>query len=219
MTGRNRMRMALPFAFSLLLVGALLPASALAQDEAYEPPHDKPGPAAERLLYNSFFVDRAPLDIEAGNMDLYLFGLKTEAAQDLRGTEGIELIDAPATQVSLILNPAPAREGELNPFSIKGIRQAMQYLVNREAIAQDIYRGAGHPHAHPRGPQRPRLPDHLRHRPRLRHPLRPRAGARPHQRRDGSRRCRAGRRDLELRGPARPDQAHRPRRGRAPRHR
>ncbi len=139
----------------LAVAGGLLPASSLAQDEAYQPPHDKPGPAAERLLYNSFFVDRAPLDIEAGNMDLYLFGLKTEAAQDLRGTPGVELIDAPATTVSLILNPAPARDGELNPFSILAVRQAMQYLVNREAIAQDIYRGAGQPMLTHVGPSDP----------------------------------------------------------------
>ena len=142
--------------FGLVLIGVLLPAAVMAQDaEAYQPPHDKPGPAAERLLYNSFFVDRAPLDIEAGNMDLYLFGLKTEAAQDLRGTPGVELIDAPATTVSLILNPAPAREGELNPFSIREIRQAMQYLVNREAIAQDIYLGAGQPMLTHVGPSDP----------------------------------------------------------------
>ena len=132
-------------ALGLSLVVTALPAGAVAQEQPYEPPHDKPGPAAERLLYNSFFVDRAPLDIEAGNMDLYLFGLKTEAAQDLRGTEGIELIDAPATSVSLILNPAPAREGELNPFSIPEIRTAMQFMVNRDAIAQDIYQGAAQP--------------------------------------------------------------------------
>ena len=34
----------------------------------------------------------------AGDMDLYLFGLRTEAAQEWRVTEGVELIDAPATQ-------------------------------------------------------------------------------------------------------------------------
>ena len=135
--------------------GAAAQDSAAGQDDAYQPPHDKPGPAAERLLYNSFFVDRAPLDIEAGNMDLYLFGLKTEAAQDLRGTEGIELIDAPATTVSLILNPAPAPEGELNPFSIPDIRRAMQFLVNRESIAQDIYRGAAQPMITHVGPSDP----------------------------------------------------------------
>jgi len=149
---------------SAALVAALLttlsPLATLAQDEtegadAYQPPHDRPGPAAERLLYNSFFVDRAPLDIEAGNMDIYLYGLKTEAAQELRGTPGVELIDAPATSISLILNPAPAPEGELNPFAIPDIRRAMQYLVNREAIAQDIYRGAAQPMITHVGPSDP----------------------------------------------------------------
>jgi peptide/nickel transport system substrate-binding protein len=141
----------------VLMLGLAMPAGALAQDEgaAYEPPHDEPGPAAERLLFNSFFVDRAPLDIEADNMDLYLFGLKTEAAEELRGTEGVELIDAPATTVSLILNPAPAPEGELNPFSIPEIRRAMQYLVNRDSIAQDIYRGAARPMRTHVGPSDP----------------------------------------------------------------
>jgi peptide/nickel transport system substrate-binding protein len=153
MTGRIRARVAILFA--LALAGSSLPGAALAQDDAYQPPHEQPGPAADRLLYNAFSVDRAPLDIEAGDMDLYLYGLKTEAAQDLRGTPGIELIDAPATQVSLILNPAPAREGELNPFSIKSVRQAMQYLVNRQAIAQDIYRGAGEPQLTQVGPSDP----------------------------------------------------------------
>ena len=151
----RRTRSPLALALGMALAASALPTAALAQDEAHEPPHDKPGPAAERLLYNSFFVDRAPLDIEAGNMDLYLFGLKTEAAQDLRGTPGVELIDAPATAVSLILNPAPAPEGEFNPFSNPEIRRAMQYLVNRESIAQDIYQGAAQPMVTHVGPSDP----------------------------------------------------------------
>ena len=94
-------------------------------------------------------------------MDLYLYGLKTEAAQELRGTDGVELIDAPATAFSLLLNPAPAPEGELNPFSIQAVRQAMQYLVDRDFIAQDIYQGAAQPMITHVGPVGPRLPDRL----------------------------------------------------------
>jgi peptide/nickel transport system substrate-binding protein len=120
-------------------------AAATSAPSDYQPPHDKPGPAAERLLYDAFFVDRAPLDIESGNMDIYLYSLKTEAAQELRDAEGIELIEAPANTVSLLLNPAPAPEGELNPFSIPDVRRAMQYLVDRDAIAQDVYQGAAQP--------------------------------------------------------------------------
>ena len=36
----------------------------------------KPGPAVERLYFKAFNVDRAPLDLEAGEMDLYYFNLK-----------------------------------------------------------------------------------------------------------------------------------------------
>lgn len=130
---------------------AVSPASAQDGDDT-STAEERRGPAVERLLFNSFFVDRAPLDIRAGNMDLYLFGLKTEAALDLRGETGIRLIDAPATSLSLILNPAPAPEGRLNPFSLPDIRRAMQYLVNREFIARDIYRGFGAPMVTHMGP-------------------------------------------------------------------
>ena len=141
----RRRRILAAAALGIAVAGSALPAGAAGQDEAYEPPHDRPGPAVEVVYFNSFFVDRAPLDIQAGNMDLYLFGLKTEAAQELRDVEGIELIDAPATTVSLILNPAPAREGELNPFSLPEVRRAMQYLVDRPSIAQVVYQGAAQP--------------------------------------------------------------------------
>ena len=73
------------------------------------------------------------------------FGIRTEAAQQLAGTDGVQLFTAPALNLSLILNPAPAPEGKLNPFSILEVRQAMQELVDREFIAQDLYRGEADP--------------------------------------------------------------------------
>src|SRR5262245_31586714 len=36
-----------------------------------------PGPAADVLGFSAFNVDQAPKNIQAGDMDLYLFGLKT----------------------------------------------------------------------------------------------------------------------------------------------
>jgi peptide/nickel transport system substrate-binding protein len=111
----------------------------------YEPPHDEPGPAVDRLLFRSFDVDRAPRELEAGNMDLYLFSLKTAAAEELRDDADVQLYQAPSTTLSLVLNPAPAPDGRLNPFSIREIRQAMQYLVDREFIARDIFRGRAAP--------------------------------------------------------------------------
>ena len=110
------------------------------------------GPAADTIRFKSFFVDRAPLDLQAGNMDMYLYGLRTEADQQLRDVSSVQLVHAPATQLSLILNPAPAPAGQLNPFSIPAVRQAMQYLVDRDFIAGDIYRGLAQPMLTPAGP-------------------------------------------------------------------
>lgn len=134
----SRLRRALGLLVTLVMLGS----PALAQ---YQPPHEAPGPAAERLFFRSFYVDRAPLDLRAGNMDLYLFGLRTEAALDLQGTPGFALYEVPATTLSLIMNPAPAPAGRLNPFAIPEVRRAMQYLVNREFIARDIFRGLAQP--------------------------------------------------------------------------
>ncbi len=129
-------------AWGLATVAAAVIAVASA---AAEVPHDRPGPAADRILFRAFDVDRAPRDLEADRMDLYLYSLKTAAAQRLRGDQRFALYEAPASTVSLLLNPAPAPPGELNPFSIPEVRSAVQYLVDRDFIARDIYRGMATP--------------------------------------------------------------------------
>ena len=109
------------------------------------PPAQEAGPVVDRVFFKSFNVDRAPLDLQQGSMDLYLFGLKTAAAAELRGVSGMQIYEAPATTLSIILNPAPAPAGELNPFSINDVRWAMQLLVNREFVGGEIYRGMATP--------------------------------------------------------------------------
>ncbi|HEY65810.1 MAG TPA: hypothetical protein G4O02_14695 [Caldilineae bacterium] len=112
---------------------------------AHLPPTQQTGPAVDRLYFKAFDVDRAPLDLEAGEMDLYYYSLKIAAARELRGREDIRLYQAPASTLSILLNPAPAPEGQLNPFSLLKVRQAMQHLVNREFVAREIYLGQAMP--------------------------------------------------------------------------
>ena len=109
----------------------------------YVPPHKQPGPAMDTVHFKAFHVDRAPLHVQAGDMDLYMSSLKSAAAKTLQTDPNIHLYKAPATTLSIILNPAPAPEGQINPFAIKRIRQAIQLLVNREFIVNDIYQGLG----------------------------------------------------------------------------
>ena len=113
--------------------------------EAYVSPRKDTGPATDKVLFTASAVDSAPLDFQQGKLDMYVYSLKTTAAQELKSNPNVRLEQAPATQISLILNPAPAKQGEMNPFSLKEVRQAVQYLVNRDYIASDIYQGQALP--------------------------------------------------------------------------
>ena len=117
----------------------LLVLLALAPPSDYVPPHDQPGPATDTINFSAFDVDIASRELEAGAMDMYIFGLKIPAAQRLEDNADVTVYQAPATMISIITNPAPAPEGELNPLSIKEVRQALQYIVNRPFISQEIY--------------------------------------------------------------------------------
>ena len=103
------------------------------------------GPPSDKILFQSFHVDRAPIEIQQQNMDLYLYGIRPDASEALTEDETVVIYQAPASSISLILNPAPASQGELNPFSIKKVRQALQYLIDREFVASNIYRGQALP--------------------------------------------------------------------------
>ncbi|MEZ4864369.1 MAG: ABC transporter substrate-binding protein [Caldilineaceae bacterium] len=131
--------------FLLLSLVLGVSASALAQETYTPPSDDQPGPAVDKLYFKAFNVDRAPLDLEAGDMDLYYYNLKIAAARELRDHKAVKLYEAPANTISLILNPAPAPKGELNPFALPKVRQAMQRLVDREFVAREIYQGQATP--------------------------------------------------------------------------
>ncbi len=104
------------------------------------------GPAAEKIIFRGLgSQDIADREIKAGRIDIFLFNLKTEFARRLRDDPSIKLIEAPATMYSILLNPAPAPSGQLNPFSIREVRQAMQYLVNRDEVVSVIFKGLAQP--------------------------------------------------------------------------
>ena len=125
----------------LALAPALFMVLSAPSFQDYSPPHSQPGPATDTINFSAFDVGIASRELEAGAMDMYIFSLKTPAAEALRDNPDITVYQAPASTASIILNPAPAREGELNPLSIREVRQAIQFVVNRPFIAQEIYKG------------------------------------------------------------------------------
>ena len=221
MRGRRSTAWALRSVVLAVVVAASTSVTSNAQDDAYEPPHDRPGPAADKVYSQRSSTSIArPSTSRPATWTSTCSGSRPRPRRSSRAPRASSSSTPPPTSVSLILNPAPAPEGELNPFSIPEVRRAMQYLVDRDSIAQDIYRGAARADASRTSARSD--PDFLTVYDIDRgsgHHVRPGARSRDHRRRDDRGRCRAGRRRLELRGPAHPHQAHRPRRGRAARDR
>ncbi len=111
----------------------------------YKPPHEKPGPAVDRIYYRAIPMDEAGHALRRGDIDFYAFNLGVATAMGLKGAPGIRLYEAPALTNALILNPAPAPPGLLNPLAIPEIRQALQLVVDRDFIAQELFRGMAKP--------------------------------------------------------------------------
>ena len=129
----------------LILSPALFLVFSAPSHQDYTPPHDQPGPATDTINFKAFGVDIASKEMEAGAIDMYIFSLKTAEAEKLEGNPDVTVYQAPASTISIVLNPALAPEGELNPLSIKEVRQALQYVVNRPFISQEIYKGFAMP--------------------------------------------------------------------------
>lgn len=111
----------------------------------FKPPHDRPGPAVEKVGFRAFAVEIVPLAMEKGEVDIYIFPLRTATAKEMLLKPEVRMYQAPASSISLILNPAPAPEGELNPLSIREVRYAIQFIIDREFIANEVYRGLAAP--------------------------------------------------------------------------
>jgi len=103
------------------------------------------GPRSDVIIFKRVPSDLAPEALKKGEIDYYLFHLRPVAAEALKGVKEVKLYYAPAGIVDIILNPAPAPEGELNPFSIREVRFAINYLIDRDYVVNEIYKGFAAP--------------------------------------------------------------------------
>ncbi|WP_290653252.1 ABC transporter substrate-binding protein [Aquisalimonas sp.] len=90
--------------------------------------------------------------IEAGSHHVFAQGVtNTTAYHRLRDSQQATYEEAYGTSSELTLNPAGPElaNGELNPFAVKAIREAMNWLVNRRHIAEELYGGLAVPRALP----------------------------------------------------------------------
>ena len=88
--------------------------------------------------------------IERGSHQVFAQGITNITAfHRLRDSEKGAYETAYGSNTELSFNPAEFDSGELNPFSVREIREAMNWLVNRRHIAEEIYGGMAVPRTLP----------------------------------------------------------------------
>ena len=106
---------------------------------------------------------RALSDLDSGAMDLYT-GVVARSADlaSLRANPNLRPVEAYGRDYDLWVNPVAISDpSRFNPFSLQPVRQALNYLVDRNAINADFFHGQGVPHAalwHSRQPEPARHP-------------------------------------------------------------
>lgn len=94
--------------------------------------------------------------VRSGNLDAYYYRMPSDRLQGAGAREGLQVHESTGGSYDILLNPAES--GELNPFSSKKIRFALNYLLDRDLIVNELMGGYGVPMASNYGPFDPEYP-------------------------------------------------------------
>jgi len=118
------------------------------------------GPATDTIEYVRVDRPLAPDALRNGDIDVYIFNILPEAQIEIGTSDStIEFWEGISGMNCICLNPAPAPEGELNPFSITEVRYAMNYIFDRDFIVDEVYKGTAAKMYDYLGPYHPEVPD------------------------------------------------------------
>jgi len=106
----------------------------------------KSGPASDGITISIVPQDEAGAALESGKLDYYLAPLLAKDVQGIKSnpSTAVALYPATSTFMGIYFNPAPAASG-INPFSSQKARFALNFLIDKEKIARDVYGGAAFP--------------------------------------------------------------------------
>lgn len=92
-------------------------------------------------------------EVRNGNLDIYYYRIPADRLEGAQAREGLEVYDSTGGSYSILVNPAES--DKFNPFSIREVRFALNYLVDRKLIVNELMGGFGSPTASYYGPHDP----------------------------------------------------------------
>ena len=80
-------------------------------------------------------------EVRNGNLDMYYFRISSDRIESIESREGIQVFESTGGSYSILVNPVVS--DEFNPFSIKEVRFALNYLIDRKLIVNELMGGYG----------------------------------------------------------------------------
>lgn len=82
-------------------------------------------------------------EVRNGNLDIYYYRISADRLENAESREGLNVFDSTGGSYSILANPAESQE--FNPFSLKEVRFALNYLIDRKLIVNELMGGYGAP--------------------------------------------------------------------------
>ena len=80
-------------------------------------------------------------EVKNGNLDIYYYRIPSDRIESSSSTEGLKVFESTGGSYSILVNPAVSEK--FNPFSIQEIRFALNYLIDRKLIVNELMGGNG----------------------------------------------------------------------------
>lgn len=116
------------------------------EDAAPEFTSDRTGAWVDQVAMSVVGADSGITQLEAGAIDVFASSLMTPSEHQAMADAGLTTADTFGLYYELTINPyGPVFDGngKLNPFADPAMREAMQWLIDRDYIIQEVYGGAG----------------------------------------------------------------------------
>ena len=82
-------------------------------------------------------------EVKNGNLDVYYYTISPDRLENKQARDGLQVFDSTGGSYSILVNPAESEK--FNPFSSRDVRFALNYLVDRRLIVNELMGGYGSP--------------------------------------------------------------------------
>ena len=102
------------------------------------------GTYVDEIKFIQYLDENTALEeVKNGNLDMYYYRVSSDRLEDSESRDKLKVYESTGGYYSILLNPTD--EGPFNPFSIQEIRYAINFLVDRNLIVNELLGGYGTP--------------------------------------------------------------------------